>query len=82
MIILNDWVIFDWKDKKYILETYYISEYWIKFWWSFMKKIGEALQHADPINTKKLLETFEDKIEIENIVMSSDWSFRFKEVPF
>lgn len=52
------WVI---ADGKFIpKET--IAEYFSSYGGSFVKSIGEALRHADPFNTYKLLDTFKEYV--------------------
>ena len=39
-----------------------IAEYFTTYGGSFVKSIGEALRHADPFNTYKLLDTFKEYV--------------------
>ena len=47
-------MIIDYSDEAYIK----VSENMVKYGGSFVKKLGEAIPHADPINKKKLAKAF------------------------
>jgi len=82
--ITNEWIIFESGWRIFKLEKYYIAEFWIKYGWSFIKNIWQALHNADPINITKILENWKDNIELENIlkVYEKEYDMENNELPF
>ena len=68
MLILENGIVFkkDWT--LYFLEKYYIAEFWVLYWWSFIENIWKALHNADSKNTMKILKNWEYEIDLENVL--------------
>lgn len=49
-----------WEELRF--NKYDIMAAWIKYWWSFVHSLWEALAHADVENTAKIMDTWNNYI--------------------
>lgn len=50
----------EWEELRF--NRYDIQDAWIKYWWSFLSALWNALAHADIINATKIMDTFNNYI--------------------
>lgn len=59
--VVDEYVYYIKRDKTVLrIHKTEIASLFEQYGWSFVKKLWESLYHADPINTKKLLEAFQE----------------------
>ena len=64
----------DWNEIRF--SRYDIQDAWIKYWGSFLQCLGHTLAHADPINSSRIIDEFQDYIiqfYIEWLLNKNDW---------
>lgn len=59
---LEEACFWDEKGDELRFSRYDIQEAWIKFWGSFLQCLGHALAHADPLNSSRIIDEFQDYI--------------------
>lgn len=52
----------DWESKELRFSRYDIQDARIKYWGSFLQCLGHALAHADPKNSSRIIDEFQDYI--------------------